>query len=216
MKHNYNKWNKYTVGGVKFINSRRHHRCRAEYVNRVLASGYETILEIGAGEAIEAQKIRKQKPDVDYVILDVSDFFLKQAEDLGFTTVKAEMTDTGFVDKRFDLVYGCAVLEHSPDIQATIKELRRVSKNFYFTMFRWSMKSEELRHRYRKKKKFYSSTFNIYCLLDLIKQYGNIKEMFISTLDGKVIGWNEYVEGLGDTDVHRNGNWLSIVGEWRK
>lgn len=210
----YEKWNTYKIGKVGFINARREHLSRTNYVDYIVNSNFTNVLEIGAGEVIEAQRIREQNSSINYTILDVSNLFLKNAKKLGFNTVKGEMTNTGFEDKEFDLVYLSAVLEHSPNIQKAMKELARISNNFYFTLFKWKMISGGLDHSYNKKSKCYSSVFNLNSLLDLINKYGNIKNMFISTLDGKYIQWDEYKKSIKDMDRHRNGNWLSIMGEW--
>ena len=134
MGYNYSKWNKYDIGKISWINNRKRHISRSKYIEHTLNFDFNNILEIGAGEVIEAQEIRNQRPDINYTVLDVSDVFLKNAKKLGFKTVKGEMHKTGFKDKEFDLIYLSAVLEHSPDIYETIKELARVGHNFYFTI----------------------------------------------------------------------------------
>ena len=104
-QYNYDKWNNYKIGKIPWINSRKNHLCRSEFVKYILKSNFKNILEVGAGEVIEGQKIRKLNKDINYNILDVSDTFLENAKKLGFQTHKGEMTNTPFKDKEFDLIY---------------------------------------------------------------------------------------------------------------
>lgn len=211
---NYNKWNNYKIGDIHFINETRAHLSRVKFIDYISLKNYNTILEVGAGEAIEAQEIRLLNPDISYTIVDVSDVFLKNVRELGFNAIKAEMTNTGLDDKSFDLVYGSSILEHSPDIKRTIKELSRVSNHFYFTMFKWRFKTGNLESSYSSKMKCYSSKFNINDLFMLICEYGEINDLFVCTKSNEVVEYYQYLKQIGDIDRHRNGNYLSIVGKW--
>ena len=215
-----NKWNKYKIGKVPWIESRKNHFSKELYVNYMANNSAKTVLEIGAGEAHEAQLITRKRPDIDYQIMDVSETFLKHAKLKGFKTHVGDMIDTGFGTNSFDMVYCCSVLEHSPNIKKTIKELARISKSFYFTMFKWRMKTGTLKAKYREAKKYYSSEFNLTQLIALINKYGIIHDAVICTSNehkGKnLISWSEYEQKLvvDGIDFHRNGNYLSILGEW--
>jgi len=213
---NYDKWNKYSIGDINWVNDRISHLSKSKYVEYIVASDFKNILEIGAGEAIEAQEIVKHKSDISYTILDVSDLFLENAKNLGFITVKGEMHNTGFKNKEFDLVYLCCVLEHSPDIISTIAELSRISKNFYLTMFKWRIKTGGLESGYCGKKGYFSTEFNISMLFRLIKNYGNIKNLFVCTKDNKIVEYYKYLIELKGIDLHRNGNYLTIIGSFKE
>ena len=215
MNYDYDKWNNYTIGKVPWINNRKNHLCREKFVDYVLNSSLKNILEVGAGEVIEGQRIRNLDKNINYSILDVSDTFLENAKKLGFSTFKGEMDNTPFSYKQFDLIYLTSVLEHSPNIEKTFKEFRRISKNFYFTMFKWRMKSGGLKSSFHKKRKYFTSVFNIDKLLDLLSSYGSIKQLFVCTENGKVINFKEYREKFNKIDIHRNGNYLSILGEYK-
>lgn len=211
MKDYYNKWNKYEIGNIHFVNNRKNHLSKIKYIDYVIKSNLDNIIEIGAGEVTEGQEIRKHSQGINYNVLDVSDTFLEYAKKLGFPITRSDMYNTPFEDKQFDLVYLCAVLEHSPDIHKTIKELSRIAKNFYFTMFKWKTKSGGLKSIYRTKNKYFSTEFNINKLIKLIEEYGSINGLFICTENNRTIKYNEYTKKL---DTHRNGNYLSIIGEW--
>jgi ubiquinone/menaquinone biosynthesis C-methylase UbiE len=110
-------------------------------VDYIINSDIKSVLEIGAGEVTEGQHI-VAKCDVNYTVLDVSDTFLDNARKLGFRCIKAEMHNTGCKNKEFDIVHLSAVLEHTPDVFATVKELRRISNQFYITLFKKCFKKE--------------------------------------------------------------------------
>jgi len=214
---NYDKWNKYEIGNVPWVNSRKDHISRKTFINYIIKGNYKNILEIGAGEAIEAQEIIKRKPDINYTIMDVSDTFLDYVKSLGINGIKGEMHNTQFKDKEFDIVYLASVIEHSPNLILTFRELRRISKEFFITMFKWRMKGkDELKSRFIERRKFYSTVFNIDSLFNLIKKHGVINHKTISTKKGKIIFYDDYIKKLKPSiDEHRNGNNLSIIGKFK-
>lgn len=214
MDYDYNKWNNYDIGNIPWLNKRKSHPCRQKFVEYIVKSSFKNILEIGAGEVVEGQNIRKLKNDINYTILDVSDTFLENAEKLGFKCFRGEMHNTIFGNKQFDLVYLVAVLEHSPDIHKTFKELKRISKNFYFTMFKWKMKKGGLKSSFHNERKYFTTMFNIDKLLSLLTKSGTIKKMFICTEQGEFVNFKDYRKQLKNVDKHRNGNYLSIIGEF--
>ena len=215
MKEYKSKWNKYNIGDVPWINDNRFHYCRKKFVDFVKEEDIKKIVEIGGGELIEAKEILSHDFIVDYFVVDVSDTFIKLAKTVkGLTCHKGEMTNIPLEDKQVDLIYCSSVLEHSPSIHETIKEMSRVSKGFYFNMFKWKMKTGNLKSTYRSKKKYYSSVFNIDMLIDLIKEYGNIKSMVVYGKNGGEIDFKEYRKLNNDIDYNRNQKYLSIRGIW--
>jgi len=215
MDYDYNKWNNYEIGNVVWINARKEHLSKIKFVEYIVSSNYKNILEIGAGEVIEGQQIRKQRSDIKYTVLDVSDTFLRNVRELGFIGVKGEMHNTGFKDKEFDLVYLASVIEHSPDLEKTFRELQRISSSFYITMFKWKMKTGNLEPKYIKHRKYFSTVFNINQLFDLVRKYGIIDELFLCTLKGNVVDYDHYIKKFSKIDSHRNGNYLSMIGRFK-
>lgn len=83
-----NKWNKYEIGKTSWINERRKHPARQFFVKGVKEiSRYEriSIIEIGAGECVEANQLKENH---DYTIMDVSDTFLEHAKNNNIDTIK--------------------------------------------------------------------------------------------------------------------------------
>jgi len=210
------KWNNYKIGKIPWVNSIREHSHRKRFVDYVIGKQDITkILEMGAGEAIEAQAIISKKQNVDYTIIDVSDTFLEHAKSLNIKAFEMNMTKTMFKDKYFDLVYTSCVLEHSPNISKTIKEMCRVSDLFYITLFKWRFKTGDLESDFQSRKSYFSTEFNIFLLLQEIEKYGIIDSMTICTKDGKYVDYFSYLKDCKGMDLHRNGNYLSIIGEWK-
>ena len=217
MKEYKNKWNNYEIGSIKWIDINKEHYCREKFVEYVEMENIKSIIEVGGGELIEAQKIISKDKDVDYVVVDVSDTFLKFADSIGgVSAFKGDMIDIPFDNKKYDLIYCSSVLEHSPDIRKTIKEMSRVSNKFYFNMFKWNMKTGNLESVFQDKKKYYSTVFNIDMLLELIGKYGNIEEMAIYNRNGEEESWDDYRRDNPDIDINRNGKYLLIRGSWVK
>jgi len=216
---NYDKWARHDIGDIKWININRNHTCRKKFVDFILHNDIHNIIEIGGGELIEARSILKNNPNIKYTTIDVSKIFLDFCKKFDNINCKyGEMTNIPFEDKSFDLIYLSSVLEHSPNVKKTIKELSRVSSLFYINMFKWKMKSGGIRSRFSRKKNKYSASFNIDKIISVISKHGIIKSSFISSRDGddsKVILFDEYRKDNADVDFHRNGKYLTLQGEWR-
>ncbi|MFA6088648.1 MAG: class I SAM-dependent methyltransferase [Candidatus Woesearchaeota archaeon] len=209
------KWDQYKIGDVEWININKEHTCRNKYIEYVLNSSFNKILEIGGGELLEAQRIISNK-GIRYSVIDVSKTFLQHYKKMGVEFKEGDMIKIPYPDKEFDLVYMSSVIEHSPGIKKTILELKRVSSFFYINMFKWRMKTGGLKSLYVKNKKYYSSYFNIWKLIDLFSKFSSIERMFLSNRDGKNPEIIEFSEYKYDGDEHRTGWYLTIIGKWRQ
>lgn len=211
------KWNNYNKGDIKWIDINTDHPCKKEYVEYILKNhNIKKILEIGGGDMIEAKSVLKSRPDVSYYTSNISEPFLEIARKIEkLVAVEADMISLPFDDKYFDIVYMSSVIEHTPDIHKTIKEVSRVSNEFYFNFFKWSMKYGDLKSEYRDTKKYYSTCFSMPKLMELICEFGEIEEAFLSGKDMDKTYFDEkYIEENKNVDIHRNGNYLTLMGRW--
>ena len=217
MKDYKSRWNNYKIGKVNWINTNKNHPCRNKFIEYVLSNDIVSIIEVGAGEIIEGRILIGNNPNISYNVMDVSDTFLNYCKSVdGIKAFKGDMMDAPFDDKQFDLVYMSSVLSHSPDIVETIKEMSRISNKFYFNIFKWLDGRGGLKSKYRGgKKSYYSTSFNIDMLIDLISDYGEIEDTFISYKDDNS-QYTDFCEYRQNNDIsnHRNGNYLTIKGIW--
>jgi len=216
-KKGYDKrWDTYKVKNIKFVNFNREHLCRKRFVEFVEKEGIKNIIEVGGGEFIEAQQIIAKNLVDNYSIVDVSKVFLELARSIdGINAFEGNMIGTPFSDKEFDLLYCCSVIEHSPDIQKTIKEMSRISNRFYITMYKWRNKTGDLKSYFKKKKGYYSTAFNVDSIIDLIEsQGGDIKSLMIYDRHEGEGTFEDYRAENGDIDSNRNGKYLAIEGVW--
>ena len=104
----------------------------------------------------------------------------------------------------------------SPDIRKAISEMCRVSSKFYFNMFKWKMKSGNLKSQYHKNKKYFSTYFNIDKLLSLINLYGKIEDAVIcfENEEKEEEKFDVYRQNYTN-DIHRTSDYLSIYGTWK-
>lgn len=93
-------------------------------LNAVLDSESRTVLEIGVGNRIVSDALKKL--GLELVTLDID---LELAPDAVGSVVKMP-----FPEARFDMVLACEVLEHLPwgDLPSALGEIRRVTKKFAF------------------------------------------------------------------------------------
>jgi len=206
----YEKWDDYAIGSVRFINRTKNHGHRQIFVDSV--NNMRSILEIGPGEMIEYAAIRDANPDIKYSVMDVSDLFLDHCK---FTfpevkTIKMKMEDISTDIGRYDMVYVSSVLEHSENIKVAIRNLMSIADNFHFVLFKWNY-SGNLKSQYNKKKKYWSTSFNVNMLLEEISTHGTITSCDVISTDGSVADFSSFSKGReGEC---RTGDRLIIVGE---
>jgi len=206
---NYEKWEKYTLGKIRFIEKTKNYIHRQDFVNFVVTNDISSVIEIGPGEMIEYQRIKRKLPNIEYSIVEVSDLFIRNCNDRfpEVSVIRSPIEEVCEVKKR-DIVYISSVLEHSRDVSLFIKKAMELGNLFYFVMFKWTYDGD-LKSTYNKKKKYWSSLFNIYQLLSEIQKYGDIVETKIAKGD-KFIDFHKYSKGR--TGQHRTGDYLIIRG----
>ncbi len=211
-----NKWDRHKIGKTKFIEVRRKRLEGCPFIDYAInnVEKEDFVLEIGAGELIEARKIRDIRKDINYYIFDISDTFIAYARKLRFLAFKRDMNKVKCKPHRImDLIYMNNVLEHSPDVVKTVKMLKENCKSYYITLFKWKFKTGGLKPVWCGKKGYWSNTYNIWELLSLFGD--SITEMYVTDGDNNKTPWPEYVKEYADKlDINRNYNYLNIIGEW--
>jgi len=205
----YSKWNYHKIGQTSFVNHNRNHPHRNLFVDWVINNA-SSVIEIGPGELIEYQDIRKQK-DIEYTIVDVSDVYVdycsKHFPEIKIIQSSIEDLKTRL---RFDVVYAASLLEHMRDIKLALRNMIKLADRFHFVMFKWSYEGN-LQSYYKKKKKYWSTKFNIWKLLDEISKLGNIESTQLVCRNGNIRDFEEYSQGkVGE---HRTGDYLVIRGK---
>lgn len=111
-------------------------------INRRLVAGFfdalhasvprslpDRVLEVGVGEGEVAARLRPHWPDATVVGLDLADEELAAHwPDKPFHPMFADVGRLPFPDRSFDLVMAIEVLEHVPDPDLALQELRRVAR----------------------------------------------------------------------------------------
>ena len=205
----YEKWSDYKIGQIKFVNRNRDHPHRQVFIDFV-TENCDSVLEIGPGELIEYQVIKKQKPPIQYAAVDVSDLFVSHCKQNfpEITVIQNTMEDFE-TDQEFDVVYGSSVLEHSYDVVKCVNNIVSKAKKFHFVLFEWHYEGD-LTAKYHPPKKYWTSEFNIWMLLDVIREVGDIDQINLVCRNGDIIDFQEYSKDK--TGMHRNGDYLIIHG----
>ena len=88
------------------------------------------LLEVGCGNGIASRMLAAQGHCV--VGTDISPLFLQEAQtwqDQKLTYQIADAIELPFPNQHFDLVCSNELIEHVPDVEATLQEMIRVTKN---------------------------------------------------------------------------------------
>ena len=93
---------------------------------------FHSGLEIGSGEGYILSYIRYVHPDVYLVGSDISIDIIKKSRSREFQSpwCVAKAENLPFVDKSFDLLIACEVLEHVPKPELALSEMQRVTREF--------------------------------------------------------------------------------------
>ncbi len=121
------------------------------------------ILEIACGIGTFTQFIRRHYPQFRIFGLDLSTSALKTAKKIEpeGKFVKADVINLPCTDESFDLVCGFDILEHVPDVEGVIDEVKRVMKRNAFAYFHVPCEDQFL---------------NIWWILRRIGIWGDLKE----------------------------------------
>lgn len=93
------------------------------------------ILEAGCGVGAQTKIISSKNPECNFISIDLSEKSLTQAQEAiappekkNVTFQQADIFDLPFENESFDHVFVCFVLEHLPEPQLALRELKRVLK----------------------------------------------------------------------------------------
>jgi len=110
---------------------KKHHRIdlnRATLTTRAVPRDAKKILELGSGDGIVFNKLRKAGHDP--VAFDISRIALKHIE--SNKLIQGTANNLPFSSNSFDLVIACEVLEHIPNVafSSVLEEIKRVAKKY--------------------------------------------------------------------------------------
>lgn len=208
------KWSNYKIGKTGWINKRSTHPSRELFMSHVLrlaklSDRKLSVLEIGPGECFEAKRL---KDVVDYTVCDISKPFLDNAKKCGFNTINSDIMDLPkHINKKYDIVYCCCVLEHVPDLIQAINNIKKAGHTYFITMFRWNYGGNTKSHFHKEVgRSYYTSTFDINKIFVF---FGIVFEKTICKNDHSILNYKDYVKTINKHDPeHRTGNWLSFWG----
>jgi ubiquinone/menaquinone biosynthesis C-methylase UbiE len=95
----------------------------------VLSSRPGRVIEIGCGTGQFARSILDQDPDIDYVATDLSPAMVEATRALGVAAEVASSDALRFGDGTCDGAVAAWMLYHVPDLDGTLRELRRVLRD---------------------------------------------------------------------------------------
>lgn len=95
----------------------------------VVASKPTRVFEIGCGAGHFARSVLDEAPGLDYVATDLSPAMVAATKALGIAAEVASADDLPFADDSFDGAVAAWMLYHVPDLDGTLREVRRVLRD---------------------------------------------------------------------------------------
>jgi hypothetical protein len=217
MEDYYRYWdNRYKVGEINFIKESANNLQRKFFIDWISKADHiKSILEVGPGEMLEYQQILKLRPDIEYSIADVSKIFLNNCKKKypKVNTYRISLEDLNTIDKEFDCIYLCQVLEHSVDVRKAIRNTISLAKEFHFVFFKWRWRGGGLECEYYESKNLCSTQFNVWDIIKEIQKYGKIEYSNVISRKGNIHTLKEYQQLRGKKrSKQRDRNWLAIHG----
>jgi len=97
-----------------------------EALAAIVAEQPRRILEVGAGTAAFAARLRVALPETEMIVTDQSRRFVELARERGLVARVADVQHLPFDDDSFDVVCAMWMLYHVPDLHLGLAELARV------------------------------------------------------------------------------------------
>jgi hypothetical protein len=207
------KWDNYTIGKIPWINSRRERIKTCPFIQHACRSlRNTTILEVGGGELIEAQEIKKLRPDIYYQVVDVSKTFIDNAKGVVDSVLWGDFEKIHFdVGCFYNIIYMNHVLEHMENVSNVINKVLQLGESYHITMFKWRFYGGGLKSKWDGRNGYWSTAFNIY---DIIKCFGDtVSDIYITDKDNKKYNWDVYRKKMKSVELHRDRNhYLHLEG----
>ena len=91
----------------------------------------ESFLDAGCRTGYAMEALAQHFPSAEVTGIDIVPEFV-QIADLRGTAVEGDMQEMPFEDEQFDWTFSCTSIEHAPDTNAAVEEMRRVSKYGFY------------------------------------------------------------------------------------
>jgi len=106
-------------------------------IRRIIKKNKGSVLDVGCGPGIEFEGLKKDKIDVNYLGVDVSNKMVKIASELhpDGNFINARVEDLPFEDRKFTTTICNHLLEHVKNYQVAIRELLRVTNKTALLVF---------------------------------------------------------------------------------
>ena len=92
----------------------------------IRASAPSSVLEVGCGTGLFAERMVGELPGADYCAVDLSERFVALTQARGVPARVADVQDLPFADAAYDVVAALWMLYHVPDLDRGLAEVRRV------------------------------------------------------------------------------------------
>lgn len=87
------------------------------------------VLDVGCGKGRYLKNLLQDEPENQYYAVDVSEKVMEYITAQQIVKKPGTLTQIGYPDNYFDVVYTCEALEHAVDITNAVREMARVTKD---------------------------------------------------------------------------------------
>lgn len=96
---------------------------------------YTSILDIPCGLCVDYDGLRKINPDISYVGIDITPFFVRRAQDLNIPVIEGKIQAIPYADNSFEITYSRHILEHLDSYESALMELIRIAAKEVLVVF---------------------------------------------------------------------------------
>ena len=147
---------------------------------------YETLLDIGCGDATIYDGLKYSNINIDYTGVDSCDYFVNLGKKRNLNILKTDIRKIDSNDSSYDIVFARHIVEHQPDFQTLFTEMIRIAKKECVHIFFLKPNMGDTIINYNEHTDLYHNRFGYLEIVEFLKNNPKVKNF-----DFKDINKNE-------------------------
>lgn len=137
----YEKWWEFKCREKKSLEDFNFWQGGENAISRILArlhimnKGYQSVLDIPCGLAVDYEPLKKSRSTLDYLAIDISANFIAKVTEKGIPAMTGRIQDIPCDDNAFEVVYSRFILEHLDSYKDALEEMVRVASKEVLVVF---------------------------------------------------------------------------------
>ena len=146
------------------------------FYNYFKDKNYETLLDIGCGDATLYDGLKNSSINIDYTGADSCDYFVKLGRKRNLNILKTDIRKINKSDSSYDIVFARHIVEHQPDFETLFTEMIRLAKKECVHIFFLKPNMGDTIINYDKNTDLYHNTFGYLDIVNFLRDNPKVKK----------------------------------------